>query len=119
MGHDFPTRNLLSSQATAGLSEVGMKYFPTWPTKSLAGFAQKKKKRVWTQDTTVLLLNQRQQRQVRGQGKGEVKEEPPSGKKNTSSIGVGERGLGQNSEVLSLLETRILQLQAGRMGEKL
>lgn len=40
-------------------------------------------------------------------------------KKNTSSIGVGERGLGQNSEVLSLLETRILQLQAGRMGAKL
>ena len=119
MGHDFPTRNLLSSQATAGLSEVGMKYFPTWPTKSLAGFAHIKKKRVRTQDTIVLLLNQRQQRQVRGQGKGEVKEEPPSGKKNTSSIGVGERGLGQNSEVLSLLETRILQLQAGRMGEKL
>ena len=45
MGHDFPTRNPLSSQATAGLSEVGMKYFPTWPTKSLAGFAQKKKKK--------------------------------------------------------------------------
>lgn len=45
MGHDFPTRNPLSSQATDGLSEVGMKYFPTWPTKSLAGFAQKKKKK--------------------------------------------------------------------------
>lgn len=80
---------------------------------------KKKKKRVWTQDITVLSLNQCQQRQVRGQGKGEVKEEPPSGKKNTSSIGFGERGLGQSSEVLSLLETRILQLQAGKMGEKL
>lgn len=43
----------------------------------------------------------------------------PLRKKNTPSIGVGEKGLGQSSEVLSLLETRILQDQAGRMGEKL
>lgn len=120
MRHDVSTRNPVSSQASAGLSEVGMKYFPTYPTKPFADFAKKKKrKRIWTQDITVLSLNQHRHRRVRGKGKVTVEEEPPSEKKIPSLFWGGERGLGQSLDVHSLLEISILGGQAAKMEEKL